>query len=112
VRVLRAEAPGLDAADAAALDRIVDAVQRAWYSRDDAKLRNETLEADVDDVRSSLFADAPLGERIVMKVWPRSVLSDAREVFGRLASVLDALDVAGARLRARLRPRHAFVETG
>jgi transglutaminase-like putative cysteine protease len=106
VRVLRAEAPGLDAADAAALDRIVNAVQRAWYARAGAQNKNDTLEDDVDDIRSSLFSDAPLAERLALKFWPRSVLSDARGVFGRLASVLDALDVAGARLRARLRPRH------
>ena len=106
VRVLRAEAPGLDAADAASLDRIVNAVQRAWYARVGGQVTNDTLEDDVDDIRSSLFADAPLGERLVLKLWPRSVLRDARDLTGRLASLLDALDVAGARLRARLRPRH------
>jgi transglutaminase-like putative cysteine protease len=105
VRVLRAEASGLDAADAASLDRIVNAVQRAWYARADATVKTDTLEDDIDDLRSSLFADAPLGERIVLKLWPRSVLSDARVVMGRLATVLDTLDVAGAKLRARLRPR-------
>jgi hypothetical protein len=107
VRVLRAETSGLDAADAASLDRIVNAVQRAWYARADATVKTDTLEDDVDDLRSSLFADAPLGERIVLKLWPRSVLSDARVLMGRLATVLDALDVAGAKLRARLRPHHA-----
>jgi hypothetical protein len=106
VRVLRAEASGLDAADAASLERIVNAVQRAWYARTGAQIKNDTLEADVDDIRSSLFADAPLGEQLVLKLWPRSVLRDARDLTGRFATVLDALDVAGARLRARLRPRH------
>jgi transglutaminase-like putative cysteine protease len=105
-RVLRAEAAGLDAADVAALDRIVNAVQRAWYAPAGKHVNTDTLEADVDDLRSSLFADATVGERIILRLWPRSVIGETRELIGRLVSVLDALDVAGARLRARLRPRH------
>jgi transglutaminase-like putative cysteine protease len=107
VRVLRAEAAGLDAADAAALERIVVAVQRAWYARGAADLRADGLEDDVDDLRRSMLAEAPLGERIVLRMWPRSVIADARVTVSRIASVLDALDMAGAKLRARLRPRHA-----
>ncbi len=106
-RVLRAESAGLDAADVAALDRIVNAVQRAWYAPTGAQVKTDTLEDDVDDLRSSLFADATIGERVILRMWPRSVLSQTRELVGRLVSLLDALDVAGARLRARLRPRHA-----
>jgi transglutaminase-like putative cysteine protease len=107
VRVLRAESSGLDAADAASLDRIVNAVQRAWYARADAQVKSDTLEDDIDDLRSSLFSEAPLGERLVLKLWPRSVLAEVRVLVGRLATVLDMVDVAGAKLRARLRPHHA-----
>ena len=106
-RVLRAEAPGLDAADMAALDRIVNAVQRAWYAPAGAQVKVDTLEDDVDDLRSSLFSDATIGERIILRFWPRSVIGQSRELVGRMMSLLDAVDVAGARLRARLRPRHA-----
>jgi len=106
-RVLRAEAAGFDAADAAALDRVVAAVQRAWYSRDANSARTDGLVEDVNDLRRSLLADVSPGERLVLRLWPRSVIADAQVAVSRLASVLDALDMAGAKLRARLRPRHA-----
>lgn len=107
VRVLRAETAGLDAADAAALDRIVAAVQRAWYARDAAQLRADTLEDDVNDLRRSMLSEAPLGERLVLRWLPRSVLADARLASSRIVTILDAADMAGAKLRARFRPRHA-----
>jgi transglutaminase-like putative cysteine protease len=106
-RVLRAEATGLDAADAASLDRVVAAVQRAWYARDTNSARTDGLVKDVNDLRRSLLAEASPGERLVLRLWPRSVLADAQVAVSRFATVLDAVDMAGAKLRARLRPRHA-----
>lgn len=106
-RVLRAEASGMDAADVAALDRVVVAVQRAWYARDANSARTDGLVKDVNDLRRSFLAEASAGERFVLRLWPRSVIADAQVAVSRFASVLDALDMAGAKLRARLRPRHA-----
>jgi hypothetical protein len=106
-RVLRAEAAGLDAADAAALDRIVSVVQRAWYARDGVRLGADGLANDVNELRAAMLSEASRGERLMLRLWPRSVLMQARELGARFANVLDALDLAGARLRARLRPRHA-----
>jgi hypothetical protein len=105
-RVLRAEATGLDAADVAALDRVVMAVQRAWYSRDTNSARTDGLVTDVNELRRALLADASAGERLVRRLWPRSVVADAQVALSRLVSLLDAVDMAGAKLRARLRPRH------
>jgi hypothetical protein len=106
-RVLRAESAGLDAADVAALDRIVAAVQRAWYARDTSRVVADDLEEDVEALRHAMVAEVSPGERLMLRLWPRSVLQDARTAIGRLVSVLDAIDLAGARLRARLRPHAA-----
>ena len=106
-RVLRTDVAGFDAADAAALDRVVAAVQRAWYSRDANSAHTDGLVKDLNDLRRTMLADASPGERLVLRMWPRSVIADAQVGVSRLASVLDAVDMAGAKLRARLRPRHA-----
>ena len=106
-RVLRAESAGIDAADVAALDRIVAAVQRAWYARDTNRVGGDDLEDDVESLRHAMLSEASAGERLMLRLWPRSVVQDARDVIGRLVTVLDAIDLAGARLRARLRPRPA-----
>ena len=106
-RLLRIEAPGLAPAELRALDRIVDAVQRAWYAADPASARTEGLRDDVEEIREALLAESTVGERFVIRAWPRSTLRDGRAVLGRVGELLDLADLAAARLRARLRPRHA-----
>jgi transglutaminase-like putative cysteine protease len=106
-RVLRAEAPGLATAELRALDRVVDAVQRAWYSPNRAGLRADTLEDDVADIRAAMLAESSWRERFVLRTWPRSTLRTAAAGVGRLGELLDAVDLGAARLRARLRPRAA-----
>ncbi|HET7311817.1 MAG TPA: DUF3488 and transglutaminase-like domain-containing protein [Mycobacteriales bacterium] len=106
-RLLRMEAPGLAPAELRALDRVVEAVQRAWYAADPSSSRTDGLRDDVDEIRAALLAESTAGERFVLRAWPRSTLRDARVALGRVGELLDVLDLGAARLRARLRPRHA-----
>ncbi|HEU5034553.1 MAG TPA: DUF3488 and transglutaminase-like domain-containing protein [Mycobacteriales bacterium] len=109
-RVLRAEAGGLARAEVQALDRLVVAVQRAWYAPPAQRVTGgglTDLRDDVELIRSGLLAEATLPERVLLRLWPRSTIQDARAAWGRVGELLDAIDVAGARLRARLRPRTA-----
>jgi len=65
------------------------------------------LRDDVEEIRAALLAESTAGERFVLRAWPRSTLRDARVALGRVGELLDVLDLRAARLRARLRPRHA-----
>src|SRR4051812_11080282 len=106
-RMLRIEAPGLAPAELRALDRIVEAVQRAWYAADSATTKTSGLRDDVEEIRAALLGEATVGERFVLRAWPRSTLRDARWALSRIGELLDLADVSAARLRARLRPRQA-----
>ena len=108
-RALRMEAGGLATAEVRALERIVDAVQRAWYApaRSSAAGATDTLEDDVTSLRIALFSESTVRERFVLHAWPRSTMREAAALVGRVGAVLDAADMAGARVRARLFPRHA-----
>jgi transglutaminase-like putative cysteine protease len=108
-RALRMEVGGLATAELRALDRIVDSVQRAWYApaRSSMAAAADTLEDDVASIRIALFSEATVRERFVLHAWPRSTMRDAAALVGRIGAVLDAADLAGARVRARLWPRHA-----
>ena len=107
-RALRMESGGLATAEVRALQRIVDAVERAWYApaRSTAGAA-DTLEDDVTSLRIAMFSESTLRERFVLHAWPRSTMREAAALFGRVGAGLDAADMAGARLRARLSPRHA-----
>jgi len=106
-RVLQADALGFDRAAIAALQRVVTAVQRAWYARDTDDVAADGLEQDVALVSSALFERLPSQRRLAARLWPRSVLAEARLATGRVGLFLDRFDLAMARLRARLRPRPA-----
>jgi hypothetical protein len=108
-RALRMEAGGLATVEVRALERIVDAVQRAWYApaRSSMAAVADTLEDDVTSLRIALFSEATLRERFVLHAWPRSTMRDAAGLVGRLGALMDAADLASARVRARLWPRHA-----
>lgn len=106
-RLLRTEAGGLATAQLRALDRIVGAVERASYAANAGGLRTQSLQDDVEELRATLLDEATAGERFVLRAWPRSTLRGARESLARISDWLDVLDLAGARLRARLRPHHA-----
>jgi hypothetical protein len=108
-RALRMEAGGLATAEVRALDRIVAAVERAWYAppRASAAATGDVLEDDVASLRVAMFSDATLRERLLLHAWPRSTMRDGAALLGRVGALLDAADLAGARLRARLRPRSA-----
>ena len=106
-RLLRIEAPGLAAAELRALDRVVAAVQRAWYAADPETGKTDGLRDDVEEIRAAMLAEATAGERFVIRAWPRSTLRDGRSALSRIGELLDLGDVAAAKLRARLRPRHA-----
>jgi hypothetical protein len=82
-------------------------VQQAWYAADRTPTRTDTLEDDVDALRTAFLSEATPAERFAMRAWPRSTLRNARTVTSRLATVLDMVDLGLARLRARLRPRTA-----
>ena len=105
-RLLRIEATGLAPAELRALDRVVEAVQRAWYAADPSSSRTDGLRDDVEEIRAALLSESTAGERFVLRAWPRSTLRDARSAAGRIGELLDVLDLRAARLRARLRPRH------
>jgi len=106
-RLLRIEAPGLAPAELRALDRVVSAVQRAWYAADPETGKTDGLRDDVEEIRAAMLAEATAGERFIIRAWPRSTLRDARWALSRVGELLDHGDVAAAKLRARLRPRHA-----
>ena len=106
-RLLRIEAPGLAPAELRALDRVVDAVQRAWYAADPSSSRSDGLRDDVEEISAALMSESTAGERFVLRAWPRSTLRDARAAMSRIGELLDVLDLRAARMRARLRPRHA-----
>ena len=106
-RVLQADAIAFDRVAVAALDRIVTSVQRAWYSRDADGVATDQLADDLATVRQAMLVRLSGPRRAARHLWPRSVIGEARVALGRVTSILDAIDLAGARLRARLRPRHA-----
>ena len=106
-RVAGRTAPGLAAAELRALDRVVAAVQRAWYAADPETGKTDGLRDDVEEIRAAMLAEATVGERFVIRAWPRSTLRDGRSALSRIGELLDLGDVAAAKLRARLRPRHA-----
>ncbi|MDQ1695654.1 MAG: hypothetical protein QOJ03_1007 [Frankiaceae bacterium] len=107
VRVLRAEAPGLATAEVRALDRLVDAVQRAWYSSSRTPVDGNGLQDDVETIRAAFLSDATVTERFVLRAWPRSTLQAARDGFGHIGELLDLADLTAARLRARVARRTA-----
>ncbi|MDQ1706247.1 MAG: hypothetical protein QOF18_2613 [Frankiaceae bacterium] len=102
-RVLRAEAGGLATAELRALDRLVDAVQQAWYSSGRSPAGTDRLQDDVESIRAAMLAESTFGERFVLRAWPRSTLRAAREATSRVGELLDAFDMGAARLRARIR---------
>jgi hypothetical protein len=107
-RALRMESGGFATAEIRALDRVVAAVERAWYAPPRAAgPADDGLEDDVASLRIAMFADATVRERLVLHAWPRSTMREAAALLGRVGALLDAADLAGARLRARLRPRSA-----
>lgn len=106
-RVLQTDAVAFDRTAVAALDRIVNAVQRAWYSSRADTLGTDRLAEDVATVREAMFVRLSAPRRAGRHLWPRSVIGEARAALGGITLLLDAVDLAGARLRARLRPRHA-----
>jgi uncharacterized membrane protein YhaH (DUF805 family) len=106
-RVLQVDAVAFDRTAVAALDRIVTAVQRAWYSRNTDAVGADQLADDVATVREAMFVRLSAPTRAARHLWPRSVIGEARVALGRITLILDAIDLAAARLRARLRPRHA-----
>ena len=109
-RVLHAEAGGLMAGELRSLGRLVSAVQRAWYAADPGTPSVDTLRSDVDLLRVAFMSESTAAERFVMRAWPRSTMRAAREGLTRLTELLDSLDLAGARLRARLRPHPTHVQ--
>jgi transglutaminase-like putative cysteine protease len=101
-RVLRAEAGGLATSEIRALDRLVDAVQQAWYSSGRSPAGTDGLQDDVEAIRTAMLADSTFAERFVLRAWPRSTLRAAREATSRVGEILDAFDMGAARLRARM----------
>ena len=107
-RVLEMESPaGFATGEVQALNRLVAAVQRAWYAADRTPRGFDSLEADVNVLRRAMLEGLTWGERFVVTAWPRSTLQSARTLLTRFSELLDAMDLGMARLRARLRPRHA-----
>ena len=92
-------------ADLSALDRVIESEQRARYAAAARTVSARDLQADLDHVRHSLFAGRSTGQHFVMLLWPRSTLRAIRDVTGRIADVLDALDLGGAKLSAWLHQR-------
>jgi transglutaminase-like putative cysteine protease len=108
-RLLQSDAVAFDRMAVAALDRIVTSVQRAWYSRDTDTddVATDQLADDVATVREAMFVRLSAPTRLARHLWPRSVIGEARAALGGITMILDAIDLAGARLRARMRPRRA-----
>ena len=106
-RVLQTDAISFDRIAVAALDRTVTSVQRAWYSRDGDSVATDRLAEDVAMIRAAMFVRLSAPRRAARHLWPRSVIGEARAALGGITVLLDAIDLAAARLRARLRPRHA-----
>lgn len=88
-----------------ALDRIVEVEQRARYAADAGAPTAHALQVDLEHVRMALFAGHTSGQRLVMLLWPRSTLRAMRDVTSRIADLLDATDLAGAKLSAWLHKR-------
>lgn len=88
-----------------ALDRIVEAEQRARYAADVGATTARDLQSDVEHVRAAQFAGRSTGQHLVMLIWPRSTLRAIRDVSGRIADVLDWMDLGGARFSAWLHQR-------
>jgi hypothetical protein len=57
----------------------------------------------VADIRTALLSEATMRERLVLRLWPRSTVAAAIGLVGRAGALLDAFDLAAARLRARFR---------
>jgi hypothetical protein len=100
-RIVQVEAGELDPVAQLSLDQIVATVERAWYAAPDATAADD-LRPDVELIRRTLSARLRWPRRVVLGLWPRSALHDTRAGLARLAGWLDAADLAGARLRARL----------
>lgn len=93
---------GLEGEARAALTRVVRAEERARYAADPETSSADGLHADVSTVSHALTAGQTWVQHAMSVVAPRSTLRSARRMFGVLADGLDFLDVAGARLRARV----------
>jgi transglutaminase-like putative cysteine protease len=108
-RLVRAEG-GLDPAADDALQRIVAAAERAWYSPRTDIAGTDALAADVDRVRVALVARARPIDRLAMRLWPRSTLLAGRELVGCPAGAPSAPRGGCARTAAagvaRERPWH------
>jgi hypothetical protein len=97
----------LGEAGRAALQRIVHAEERARYARDTDAAAVAELRADVLTLTHAMTAGRPWRRHIAAVVWPRSTVLGARRAVSAFADVLDFLDAAAAKLRARLSRREA-----
>jgi hypothetical protein len=100
-RLLQLEAGAFDPVAELSLARVVATVERAWYAPVDAGADLD-LRPDVDLIDRTLSARLRWSRRLVLRTWPRSALRDGRRLLARATDWLDAADLAGARLRARL----------
>jgi transglutaminase-like putative cysteine protease len=93
----------LDPAARAALDRIVKAEERARYAT--APLGPGTLRADTVTVRRALSREADWPARWRARLLPASTLTPIRRGLQQSLDVFGWMDVAGLRLRERIRQR-------
>jgi hypothetical protein len=110
-RCLVADAP-MGETGIEALDRLVAAVERAWYAAGPIVVGADTLPDDVTAVCRDLRSGMPWHRRVRVAAWPRSA---RQALWARIADttrVLDAIDLAGARLRAGLRHRVQSARAG
>jgi transglutaminase-like putative cysteine protease len=92
----------LDAAASAALGRLVLVEERARYSPEPLPADRQ-LRRDVATVSRVLTARVRAVRRVRQRLWPRSTLLAVRTGLGRVADVLDTVDVLGARTAGALR---------
>jgi hypothetical protein len=98
-RLVAADAP-LDAAAAAALQRIVQAEEQARYAAASSGPGTSELRADVATVARAMTTGLPLIRRLLAVALPRSTMRAARGLLAAVADGLNVLDATGARLRA------------